>query len=271
MPNDSQLVPRENSLSTKSPLRYPGGKTRAIALLDHLMPQDVAINKVLSPFLGGGSFELHLTGRGIEVDAYDVFQQLTNFWDYLLKQPLQLAHSVDSKRPVGSPKFKAYQKELSSSSRATLEAAAEFFIVNRCSYSGATLSGGYSKASEEGRLTDSIVQRVRDFQNSLITVGNKSFEETIKPGYDFIFADPPYLLPQASSNKLYGISGSLHTSFDHALFSETMKVIETPWLITYNDSLEIRKLYAGYRVESVRWSYGMNQTKKSSEVVIRNY
>jgi len=235
------------------------------------MPTDVSISKVLSPFLGGGSYELHLTGRGITVEAHDVFQQLTNFWQHLLKQPQQLADAVESRRPIGSAKFKGYQHKLSSSERTTLEAAAEFFIVNRCSYSGATLSGGYSKASEEGRLTDSIVQRIRDFHNDLLSVGNLSFEDSIKSGYDFIFADPPYLLPQASSNKLYGISGSLHTSFDHVLLAETMKAMNTPWLITYNDSPEIRKLYSGYRIEAVGWSYGMNQTKKSSEIVIRNY
>lgn len=259
------------TVSTKTPLRYPGGKTRAIKVLDELLPQDVNIKRVLAPFLGGGSYELHLTERGIQVEGHDVFQQLTNFWQYLLSSPAQLADAVNARRPVGSTKFKQYQNALSTTTRGTLEAAAEFFIVNRCSYSGATLSGGYSKASEDGRLTDSIIERVREFKNDLITVGNKSFEDTIKPGFDFIFADPPYLLPNTSSNKLYGVSGSLHDSFDHGAFAEAIKAIETPWLITYNDSVEIRKMYSEYRVDSVSWSYGMNKSKKSSEVVIRNY
>lgn len=143
--------------------------------------------------------------------------------------------------------------------------------MNRCSYSGSTLSGGYSKASEEGRLTDSIIDRVRTFRNKQITVDTASFENTISSKFDFIFADPPYLLPDASSNKLYGISGSLHHAFNHESFADLMKNVHTPWLITYNDSPEIRKLYSKYRVESVSWAYGMNSTKQSSEVVIRNY
>lgn len=59
------------AITTKTMLRYPGGKTRAIKVLAPLVPKNT--NKVVSPFLGGGSFELYLTGLGIEVTASDLF------------------------------------------------------------------------------------------------------------------------------------------------------------------------------------------------------
>jgi len=45
----------------KSPLRYPGGKTRACDILDEIINEkgfDKSV--VISPFFGGGSFEFFL-------------------------------------------------------------------------------------------------------------------------------------------------------------------------------------------------------------------
>lgn len=258
-----------NCISTKSPLRYPGGKTRAAKVLDAHLPEK--IDTVLAPFLGGGSYELHLTGKGYQVDAYDIFAPLTNFWSHLLSNPHGLAFATDSLRPLGKTKFKEYQKKLSNNSDASLADASKFLAVNRCSFSGATLSGGYSQTSESDRLTDSIIDRVKSFSNPLISVQHKSFETVLDDKHDFIFADPPYRLPEPASNKLYGVSGSLHDEFNHDLFANMIKDISTPWLITYNDSELVRKVYKNYNVQSVSWSYGMNATKKSSEIIITNY
>ena len=63
---------------TKSLLRYPGGKTRAVK---HILPYFPAETRlVLSPFLGGASVELALCDKGIKVYGYDAFQHLITFW-----------------------------------------------------------------------------------------------------------------------------------------------------------------------------------------------
>ena len=46
-----------------SPLRYPGGKTRACKVLDKILIKHFNINNIeniISPFFGGGSFEFFL-------------------------------------------------------------------------------------------------------------------------------------------------------------------------------------------------------------------
>lgn len=43
-----------------SPLRYPGGKTRACKILDKILSENFEmknVKTVISPFFGGGSFE----------------------------------------------------------------------------------------------------------------------------------------------------------------------------------------------------------------------
>ena len=68
----------------KSPLRYPGGKTRAIAILDKYVNDYYPTRKLLlSPFIGGGSFELYLQNKGYHVKANDLFKPLYTFWQIL--------------------------------------------------------------------------------------------------------------------------------------------------------------------------------------------
>jgi DNA adenine methylase len=46
-----------------SPLRYPGGKTRACKILDQIVVDNFDIediNNIISPFFGGGSFEFYM-------------------------------------------------------------------------------------------------------------------------------------------------------------------------------------------------------------------
>jgi DNA adenine methylase len=82
-----------------SPLRYPGGKSRVVKTFEKYLPKDVT--SICSPFLGGGSFELHcITNFGINVHAYDLFEPLTIFWNCLLDDPERLAAIVSNYLPL---------------------------------------------------------------------------------------------------------------------------------------------------------------------------
>ena len=52
--------------NNKSPLRYPGGKTRARNKLHEILLDNFEITNfkgIISPFFGGGSFELYLQNK----------------------------------------------------------------------------------------------------------------------------------------------------------------------------------------------------------------
>jgi DNA adenine methylase len=265
----SNLSKNQGKLSTTSPLRYPGGKTRAIPLLTKFLPKNLSGN-VLSPFLGGGSFELYLTSIGCVVHGFDAYAPLVNFWVWVEKNPKLLANKIRARMPVDQVHFKTFQNNIKTKSPSSVKLAAEYLIVNRCSFSGATMSGGFSSAAASGRMTESIVKRIENFNNPLLKVSFGDFQKTIKPGYDFIFADPPYWL-EDSASKLYGNSGDMHLGFNHEQFFKLISKIKDPWMITYNDSSKVRDLYKDFNVYPVNWSYGMNSSKKSSEIIICNY
>jgi DNA adenine methylase len=151
-----------------------------------------------------------------------------------------------------------------------LERAVKYFVINRCSFSGVTLSGGFSEESSKKRFTTSSIDRVRQVDLSDVDVHGEDFTTFLathgKGRKGFVFVDPPYYLDKKS--KLYGNKGDLHETFDHEGLHRALGDVERDWVLTYNDSPYIRELYKDYDIVDVSWSYGMNATKASSEIVI---
>ena len=81
----------------KTPLRYPGGKSRAVPKLCQWLP--VNITEYREPFLGGGSMAIEMTKRFPDLPIWvnDLYKPLYLFWlalrddgDYLYDQLIQL-------------------------------------------------------------------------------------------------------------------------------------------------------------------------------------
>jgi DNA adenine methylase len=262
-------------------LRYPGGKSRAVKIIKDFIPED--IDRLASPFFGGGSVELFYASKGIEVKGYDLLKPLCWFWTAVvqdrhalanLSQTLRVAHPdfPDGKLGLTRESFNALKERLRSAEEYSIQNAAAFYAVNRSSFSGATLSGGYSKRAAWERFTDSSIARLNAATLQNLTVENKSFEESIPENADaFLYCDPPYL--QEVGNNLYGNSGDLHGNFDHEKLRDLL-VNRGDWVLSYNDCPEIRKMYQGHEIVEAEWSYGMKnaygkkQMTKSSEIII---
>ncbi len=265
----------------KSPLRYPGGKSKAIKqILPHV---PAAIAEYREPFIGGGSVFLTMAQRTDQpIDRYwinDLNYDLYCFWLY--------ARDTNDHLIAEIRKFKATYKEGRSLFQyftqadlnlSNFQRAVRFFILNRITFSGTVDSGGYSQQAFEHRFTESSIERLRNLAPWLATVQITSHDYEallVQPGKDvFIFLDPPYF--NATKSKLYGVKGSLHTSFDHARFAIAMRDCPHRWLITYDDSPEIRDLFSFAKISEWSLQYGMNNYRKDvaaagSELFIKNY
>jgi len=255
----STPISRKRFVRVKSPLRYPGGKSRAVSQILALIPPD--LDKLCSPFVGGGSVELGCAAKGIKVSSYDVFEPLVNFWQMLLKDPQQLVEMVQKHHPLIREKFYALQKKFFELDN-KLEMAAVFFTLNRSSFSGTTLSGGMSP--NHPRFTESAIKRLEDFHIDNFSVAKADFKESLKQhATDFLYLDPPY----ANGQKLYGNRGECHMDFDHEALADLLTQRDG-WILSYNDCEKIRKMYNGYKFLKPEWTYGMSNNKKSSEVLI---
>ena len=143
-----------------------------------------------------------------------------------------------------------------------------YFIINRCSFSGATLSGGFSVEASKKRFTKSSVDRVKKLDLTNYEFYNFDFEDFINKNDDvnnLFFLDPPYYLEKNS--KLYGNNGDMHETFDHNRLYKCLSTKKN-WFMTYNNCDYIKNLYKDFEIIETNWSYGMNKSKKSSEIVI---
>lgn len=258
--------------SNKSPLRYPGGKTRACKILDDIIRKYFKFDSydtIISPFFGGGSFEFYLQNKyNKKIIANDLFTPLYNFWNETKLNSHKLCAYFERHLDISKDDFYRYRKYIMRLDNKPIKQAEYYFIINRCSFSGATLSGGFSKEASKKRFTLSSIDRVKKLDLSHIDFYNHDFEKFINDfcvAKTFMFLDPPYYLQ--SKSRLYGNSGNLHIDFDHNRLFKTVQNKKN-WIMTYNDCDFIRKLYKNFIIKTVDWSYGMNKDKKSSEIVI---
>lgn len=264
----------------KSPLRYPGGKQRAIAQIANYLPQ--SFHEFREPFIGGGSVFLYIcqTYPDIKYWINDLNEELYHFWlqsqnnlPALVEQVWQVKKSKTFGRDLFNQLAKADTAKMTS-----LERATRFFVLNRISFSGTIESGGYSEASFLGRFTDSSIDRLAALDQSLVNtkITNLDYGQLLEePGENvFIFLDPPYLANRQS--RLYGKKGNLHTFFDHNRFAKLMQDCSHQWLITYDDCEQVRENFAFAFIYEWELQYGMNnykqkQAKKGNELFITNY
>lgn len=271
--------------SIKSPLRYPGGKSRAIKFLSQFLPKD--IDEFREPFFGGGSFSLYLAQnpryKQTKVYANDINSELFCFWQSLQMRPNELINGILELKNRFQNGRDLYRFILSrrESSLDALTRGIDFFILNRITFSGVVDSGGYSQKAFESRFTPSSVERLKTTQGILgnFVFSNKDYAEFLHSESSdnksvFLFLDPPYF--SATKSKLYGKNGVLHTGFDHQKLCENLKSTKHKFLLTYDDSAFIRELYGDFYLREWDLQYGMNNVASASapkgkELLISNF
>ncbi|MBW4675404.1 MAG: DNA adenine methylase [Desmonostoc geniculatum HA4340-LM1] len=265
----------------KSPLRYPGGKSKAINQIVEYLPDN--FSEFREPFVGGGSVFIYLKQKfpDIKIWINDLNRELFLFWKFAQSDIAQLVKEIrhiKAKYTNG----KLLYTELTTvnvNNLSDFERAVRFFVLNRITFSGTVESGGFSQEAFHKRFTDSSIERLEKLENILdknIEITNLDYSHLLKKTGEqvFLFLDPPYF--SATKSKLYGKDGDLHTSFQHQRFAELLQQCHHPWLITYDDSPQIRENFQWANISAWELQYGMNNYKqngaaKGKELFITNY
>ncbi len=268
----------------KTPLRYPGGKSRAINKISPHIPKD--ITEYREPFLGGGSVALYVTQNyDVPVWVNDLYEPLYNFWKYLQSDGERLSteladlktryHNPDRARVLfGECKECLANTKKSHAAETGLYRAISFWVVNKCSFSGLTESSSFSPQASENNFTMRGIEKLPEY-SSLIqkwTITNVSYEELINDG--FVYLDPPYDI----KDNLYGKKGSMHRKFDHDRFAADCAASSANLLVSYNSNQLVRDRFDGWTAIEFDHTYTMRSTgdytkdqKDRKELLLKNY
>jgi site-specific DNA-adenine methylase len=227
--------------SLKTPLRYPGGKSRACVKMDPYFPDLRDYDEFREPFLGGGSVAIHITKKYPNLDIWvnDLYEPLVNFWQQLqifgsdLKDKLVDLKSTHNNPESAKELFLASKEKVNDQSLPSLDCAVAFYIVNKCSFSGLTESSSFSEQASQNNFSLRGIEKLPEY-SALISkwrITNYSYDYMMDGNKGaFMYLDPPYDI----KDNLYGRKGSMHKGFDHDKFAADCDANNMDQLISYN-------------------------------------
>ena len=186
----------------KTPLRYPGGKSRAVQKLAQYLPDLKTYEQFREPFLGGGSVAIYVTKMFPHLDIWvnDLYEPLVNFWQQLqmfgpdfsnaLAQLKINCDTPDKARQL----FLVSKEKINDQTVSSFDRAVAFYIVNKCSFSGLTESSSFSEQASENNFSLRGIQKLPGYseiiQNWRIT--NYSYDYLMDGNKGaFMYLDPP--------------------------------------------------------------------------------
>ena len=274
----------------KTPLRYPGGKSKAIKTLTPWFPQ--IISEYREPFIGGGSIAIQITKLYPDIPVWinDLYVPLYNFWTQLRDRGEELSERVreekqrtldegDKDKVTAKAKelFNKYKEEIDTYD--DFEKAVAFFIMNKCSYSGLTENSTFSQSASNSNFSlvgaDKLAQFSELIKHWKIT--NIDYSEVMRAhgsSNTFVFLDPPYDI----KDFLYGKNREMHKSFDHNRFAEDVYNCVHKFMITYNVNDRLMELYKNYNLKEWKLRYSMahrgdkgTDENIKTELLVTNY
>ena len=271
--------------SLKTPLRYPGGKSRAVSKLFQYIPDLNNHKEFREPFLGGGSVALEITKRYPKISIWvnDLYEPLHNFWCELQHngQDLQDAiWSLKNKHPdrvTARELFNKSKEDINDQEKSNQDRACSFYIVNKCSFSGLTESSSFSAQASESNFSYRGIEKLSGYSKLIEnwTITNLSYERMLSDEKDiFSYLDPPYDI----KDNLYGKKGDMHKRFNHDEFANWCDTFCGHQLISYNSDQIVKDRFKEWTVAEFAHTYTMRSVgcynidqAKRKELVLMNY
>ena len=249
-----------------APIRYAGGKSLAVGLIVERIPDNV--QKVVSPFLGGGSVEVAIAKElHLPVIGYDIFDILINYWKVQLNNPQALYEQLLKFEPTREEfkrvkdRLKKHWKEQEKLNE--LDLAAYYYFNHNTSY-GPHFLGWPSSVYLQKERYQTMLEKVRNFQAGMMRVKCASFLDIMsRHQNDFLYLDPPYYL-DGDSKTFVGLYPHRnfpihHKGFKHEELRDFLLEHKGGFVLSYNDCSTIRGWYKNFDTIAPSWQYTFSQ------------
>jgi DNA adenine methylase len=271
--SDAAQLTNVASVPQRSPFRYPGGKTWLIPTVRKWLKQDNSVvPKLIEPFAGGAIVSLTAAFEGLANHTYMIEkdEEISAVWETILSENNKwLADKIltfnltidNAKHELEKP-----QKTLSEVAFCTI-------LKNRIYHGGILAKGsGMVKKGENGK---GITSRwyPKTLYNRIIAIGHLKDKFTFTKGnaFDtldyyknnedtFFFIDPPYTV---AGKRLY-----THFDIDHEKLFATTSQIKGRFMLTYDDTDEIRKLSEKYNLKYKTIPMKTTHHHQKNEIII---
>ena len=271
--------------SLKTPLRYPGGKSRACTKMDPYFPDLRDYKEYREPFLGGGSVAIHVAKKYPHLNIWvnDLYQPLVNFWQQLqdrgdiLKDTLVDLKTSNNTPELAKELFLQSKEKVNDQTLSAIDRAVHFYVVNKCSFSGLTESSSFSAQASSNNFTLRGIEKLPGYSKIISDwkITNLTYEQLLTDDKEcFTYLDPPY---EIGSN-LYGRRGSMHKGFDHDTFAGDCDRFIGHQLISYNSSQLIKDRFTDWNAAEFDLTYTMRSVgeymrdqKERKELLLFNY
>ena len=268
--------------------RYPGGKAKVLPYIRKYLDQWIDLGMDVDyrePFVGAGSVLVDVLDRHSFLDAVwinDKDAAIACLWMTLAEklQRIGLQEKVSQFTPSVRDFYAMKEFLLSGSVTSSVTMAFYKIAVHQMSYSGLGVKsgsplGGKGQASpykidcrwnatyinwridQIGAMLDSrrVYATGFDFEDMLLAGSARN--KTV------IYIDPPYYIKGA---ELYQHA---FTHQDHVRLAKALRNCPHQWLLSYDDTQEVRALYQGWtQIEEIAVNYSITNSRRKTELLI---
>ena len=242
------------SVPQRSPFRFPGGKTWLVPTVRAWIKQSQQTpEKFCEPFAGGGIVSLTMAFENLakKITMGELDDEIASVWDVLINRDFNsLADKIYHFELTPENANMILKKE----NKSAEERAFATIIKNRISHGGIITKGsGLIKNGENGKGIKSrwypttlrkrilAIESVRDKIEFIHGDAFDILRDKKDDPHTYFFLDPPYT---KAGKRLY-----THFDIDHEKLFFLASCLKGKFMLTYDDTDEIRKLTDKYNLE----------------------
>lgn len=280
-----------------NPVRYPGGKGRK-SIVNQILaayPYDYFKGRIwIEPFCGGCGLGLALLDREIIDRAVfnDADYRIAFMWQAMAYQTSRFIDDIEDIK-IDMKTFRQAKHVIHDAKPEQYDDGFKYdigfytFILNRCCRSGYIDGGAIGGNQQSGKykvdsrfnkekLIDDIAHIGKlaaddkamfvgpyDAIDLMKSLGEIAVIDADEDSKAFLYIDPPYI---QKGSKCY------RTRSDAQALCDYLKTEKLPWLVSYDDCMEVHELYDGHAMKPLHLSYTSNAQTigKTTELLISN-